>query len=684
MNSFIKRALGIIFAEQKGDMINLFGIKTGLLRRDIMRTWSTSRIEGNIFQKMTPSMISFNAFFAPDVHYMLQELLHKGSKDYVSSSKRHIRAAIAALQENTWLSRLNDSEFKSKLDRSKLALFHKAPLPHQDQFFEVYDRNTQRYGLHGYLLSARAGSGKTLTDLMLAEMVGSDYIVLVVPKNSIDRVWTKTLKEEFKTPPSYWTTSSDKPYSGERYLLTHYEALEKVLQVTGKLHGKVAVVLDESHNFNDIGSQRTQNFIKLCNSVKSENVIWASGTPVKAMGYEVIPMLKTIDPMFSSDVETRFKRIFGKEAKRALDILRNRMGMISYRVEKIAELDSETPSEINVKVKIPDGQKYTLTSIRDEMRKFIDERLKFYRSGMRTYEKRYDEILEIFKRKMSSDSEVMKDFSKYQSYIKTIRRGYDPGAHKDIAAFCNNFETKVIMPALEKVDRDDFKNIRSIIKYVDLKVMGEALGGVLGRKRAEVHRKMIPEAHLERYVDDAITKTLIFTSYVSVVQDLNEYFKKHDYTPIMVYGDTNNQLDSMLTRFEKDEKLNPAIATYMSLSTAVPMTMASTAIFMNAPFREHEMIQAKARINRLGQKAHVTYVHVFLDTGNEPNISTRANDILEWSKQQIAAIMGDENADMSGALESYYSLGMEEHFIPTAHPFIAAFESVENELFEGF
>lgn len=127
MNSYIKRALGIIFAEQKGDVINLFGIKTGLLRRDIMRTWSTSRIEGNIFQKMTSSMISFNAFFAPDVHYMLQELLHKGSKDYVSTSKRHIRAAIAALQENTWLSRLNDPEFKSKLDRSKLALFHKAP-----------------------------------------------------------------------------------------------------------------------------------------------------------------------------------------------------------------------------------------------------------------------------------------------------------------------------------------------------------------------------------------------------------------------------------------------------------------------------------------------------------------------------------------------------------------------------
>ena len=68
--------------------------------------------------------------------------------------------------------------------------------------------------------------------------------------------------------------------------------------------------------------------------------------------------------------------------------------------------------------------------------------------------------------------------------------------------------------------------------------------------------------------------------------------------------------------------------------------MANTAILMNSPFRDHEYQQACARVDRIGQDSTVNIINVLLDTGTEPNISTRSNDIMQWSKEQVAALLG--------------------------------------------
>ncbi len=656
--SFFKNLLGIAFVQESQTQIQIGGVRAQRIGMDLMSEWGTSKIERNMFTRFSSQTIMFDKFFALDVHYMLRKLMEGNTR----TGRATLQAVIQQMEQNTFLKNLTVDPPKF-LDRSKIALFHKTPLPHQAEFYDIYEDRTQRYGLNGYMLSAAAGSGKTLTDLTLAEMIGASVVIIVSPKNAVDRVWVKSLLEEYKVPQKFWVAGSGQPYKHERFIVCHYEALEKAQEAVRQANtANAVVILDESHNLNDMESLRTQLFVSMCQSIKCRHVLWASGTPIKALGYETIPLLRTIDPLFTQDVEARFKSIFGRDAKRANDILRNRMGIISFRVEKGAVVDNK-PHTYTVKVELPNGNQYTLATIRSEMEAFVAQRMAHYKQNFSAYEKQYNDCLKVFADQLKT-AEQKKAYSSYCDYIRQIRRGYDPVAHKEAANYCNQYELKVIIPALPGEMKKTFKSVRSVIKYMQLKVMGEALGSILGKKRAECHIAMIPYMGLPKMIEDAVKKTVIFTSYVSVVDAINAYLKQKDYKPLIVYGETNKDLAEHVATFEKVPEANPLIATYQSLSTAVPLVMANVAVFTNQPFRDHEKIQAQARVDRLGQDQPVTFYDILLDTGNEPNISTRAEEIMKWSRDQVAAILGTGVPDDTIGLESYSEMvdSIEYHY----------------------
>jgi SNF2-related domain len=655
MDNIFKRVLGIVFAVEEGEKIVIRGVKAEAVGKEIMREWSTSRVERNMFIDFKSSMISFPKFFAPDVHYMLQTL----AANKETRNRSALRKAARELEENTWLKRITE-EVKPFLDRSKLNLFDKTPLPHQSKFFDIYEDRVQRYGLTGYLLSAAPGSGKTMMGLYLAEMCHASAVIMVVPKNAVHKVWQRTLQEEYKKPQQAWVASDGLPYKRQKYIIVHYEGLEKAMAAIKSANlSNPVVILDESHNLNESESLRTQLFVQMCKQIAAKHVLWSSGTPLKALGYEAIPLLRTIDPLFTPDAEQRFKKIFGREAKRALDILRNRIGFISFRVEKGEFVDNKAKTHI-LKVSMPGSQAYTLATVRKEMQAFVEQRLKHYKSNFRDYEKIYDRALDIHEDTLKTP-EQKNAFKIYEKYIKQIRKGFDAGTMAEMSRYCNNYELKEIIPSLPQEMRETFKSARSVIKYVELKVMGEALGTVLGKKRAQCHVEMIPYIEPEKIVEQADKKTLVFTSFVAVVTALQSYFTKKGFFPIAVYGETNKDLAAHVTKFDNDPKANPLNATYKSLSTAVPLISANTVIFTNLPFREYELTQAEARVDRLGQDTPVHFYRCQLDTGDEPNISTRAGDILEWSKEQVAAIMGTEYKPIDEQALNVRFVGMEDY-----------------------
>lgn len=681
MFASLRRLIGLISVKETGDLITISGLPGDTVQQSIYDIWNTRKIAENVFTHIGNSEVTFNRFFAVDVAYMFQRIVDEGRKGH---NIRALKRTIELLFQDTWLKNTM-MEHPDILNYSHLSELNVTMMEHQINFFHIYNELVPKYMLKGYLLGADPGTGKTLMCIGLSLCLGVNYLICVCPKNAVQRVWSDTFEERFKKVPHYWNSLMDRePTRDDKYLIAHFDALPTLLHHLKRLGitGKIMVALDESHGLNEFESLRSETFREICHYTRSQHVVWSSGTPIKAVGREATPLFSTIDPFFDEDAMARFQAIYGKSSSVANDILHHRMGKVHFHVSKRSVVSNEVHTH-TIEVKMDNGDDYTLEAIASRMKGFVKERMHHYEANMKTYVKQYEEILKYFEEtylpkqtlttaliaQVAGHSEdKWKDYEKYRSYIKQIRAGFDARTMREMSAYCNHYEKTVIMPVLSKGQRDQFKEIRSIVKYHQLKVMGEALGKILGQDRVKCHEDMLKGQWFEKVthggreelvpitipqiIDQAEKKTIFFTSYVPVVDAADKFLKDAGYHPILVYGKTNNDLAAHVATFERNPDVNPLCATFASLSTAVPLTMANNTIMMNVPFRSYEYEQAVARTDRNGQDSPVHIWNVKLDTGDKVNISTRSHNIMAWSKQQVEEILGAGPMPV-GAMEDF-------------------------------
>ena len=646
VGSALMRVAGISDVSEKNGLVTIRGVSAQRLHADMKKIWTTSKVASSIFVKVSRYEVSVPSFFALELRYILQTLLgHRG----LMTSKRILNSVIDGINENTWVATTLATPMLD-FDYSVLKEFiYDSLLPHQMEFLRRYQTTVPRYGLNGMLLSAAPGSGKTVSDCAIALLTKSTKVIIVCPKNAVYRVWQKTLNEEFKVPQNPFIHADGGPLEPKKkWHIFHYEGLDRALELAKSFYGEdVCIILDESHNFNEIKSLRTERFIKLCKVTASKHIIWASGTPVKAMGFETIPLLRTIDPLFNDVAENAFRRMFGRDAKRTLDILAYRLGLVTHATAKTVVMDDEPEFE-TINVKIPGGDKYTLEHLSKVMADFIQERTAYYNKNRAHYQQIFDQCIDIHRKTLKTKEEL----DEFKAYMETVnymvKNGFDPRFNGDMAVMTNKYEKNKIHPSLPNELRKPFIDAKSVIKYVELKVRGECLGRILTKERIQCHIDMIKHIDFQGIIGNIKKKTLIFTSYVKVVDACFEHLKSLDYKPLRVYGDNNNELVSIVKKYGSDPQANPLVTTYQSLSTAVPLTMANGIIFLNNPWRSSEKEQAVARAHRIGQDQPVYCFDIILDTGSKANISSRSQDIMQWSKEQVDAIMGFEgNMDIS-------------------------------------
>ena len=658
---------GIIKVVDDGKTIEVKGIDGKTLVDTMFKVWRSNKIATSMFSKLGRTEIHFDKFFLLDVIYTLDQIV---KSPYTRGAPRRTvnKVLEALLATPTAVKALGDIKPPSIINYSKLDKLDVTLFDYQMKFLDVYSDKTQRLGLNGYLLSAKPGAGKTINSLALMETLDSDTIVVIAPKKSINTVWQSTFDTVYHEKQTYYISDGKhKLVPGLNKYVFHYETLGDAvdfLMAHRDKMGKLGIILDECHNFNEINSERTQRFISLCTGngrvQEAENVLWMSGTPLKALGKEVIPLIKTIDRSFSPRAEAAFVQIFGKNAGRALDILANRLDLMSYKVEKIDAIKTTLHKE-KIIVQLKNGNDYTLISIRDAMVKFITERTKYYQANMSKYVQDYFNCIDEYKRTISSPQQK-EDLEIYLRNTAQIRKAYDPVLMKDMSVSCNNFEKKTIMPNLSNPSKHVFRKAKSVYKYYNLTIAGECLGTVLGKARTQCNVDMINalltkciyenyagtriETTLPEIINNAEKKTLMFSSFVSVVETMGAQLESLGFNPVLVYGETNNFLKQNIDKFHKDESVNPCIATFPSLSEAVPVTAASQVIMLNAPYRFIHWDQAVRRAYRIGQDKDVNAIDVTLDTGKDLNITTRGVDILKWSEEQVSILMGEKKVDL--------------------------------------
>lgn len=645
-----KRVLGVVTVEEHNGQIVVEGVPGHFLAEDIQQLLKTSKVGNNLFTTINRSGFTMDSYFALDLRYLLETLL--ATEKRLKVSRRTARQIVDQLNEKTWLKDTLD-DTGTCLNFVHLNKFTLTPLDYQLKFFEHYNRIVPQYDLTGMILAAAPGSGKTFINLALSEMLESDVTIILCPKMALEKPWVDSMKALFKKEPTFWMSSSGQPYAGERYAILHYEFLDKFMAFLPQFLGKkINIALDESHNLNDVSSLRTQLFIELCRLTKTRHVIWASGTSIKAMGSESIPIFRTIDPRFNMNVQERFKKMYGKDAKKAVEVLANRMSYMTFKVEK-SELKLDKPIVTNVGVKVPDGDKYTIDAVKVDMVAFIQERTNFYENRKADDQRAYDDCISLFRSTLKRGEEM--GFDEYARNVKIIQTS-ELRDIPEVVMAANRYENGTIIPRLPNTHRKLFKEVKTIVKYVKLKIQGECLGRVLSKKRMECIRAIAEHFEYAKYIESTEKKTLIFTSYVDVLERSAEILSEKGFQPMVVYGKTNNELASIVNVYEKDKAVNPLIATFQSLSTAVPLTMADVVIMLNAPFRDYIYQQAVSRVHRLGATTQVYVYIAYMDTGTKPNLSTRSFDILRWSQEAVEKILQISNPfpieDLAISLES--------------------------------
>lgn len=646
MFSSIKRLIGSISIEHFAGKIKVDGVPADVIANDIRKIWKTSRIENNLFVRIDKNSFIFYEFFAVEIVYAIDRIL---SSPRMRTSRRTLTNIREKLMQETWLSRRNVPH-ANILDRSMLQNFVFQPTPDQKELFDRFERLVYDNRLTGFLVAGAAGSGKTYMGLALADMLHADVVLVCAPSNALYEVWEDTIKTKMLSPGKVWISKDNKPMEGdEKYIVFHYEYLKNVLASLDKFkRGRVVLLLDESHNFNEVKSIRSDLLVQL--SKHALFTVWMSGTPIKALTSEAIPFIRCIDPLFTPEVEEAFKGIFGVSSQRANDMLNNRLNGMAHFIPKSA-LGLPDPIIETLSIKIPNGSYYTLDAIRARMKSYYEQQMAFYEKNMKEYEdyfygvlKQHESTLRTFEQK--------KDYEKYRLCLPLViqYRG-DAMFVKDEMVYCNRYEKSVIMPQLSPQDKSRFKSTKTIVKYVNLKVMGECLGRIVGRARVEAHVELAKHFNYIQAIEAGVKKTVVFTAYVEVLEATRAVMKELGLKSEYVYGATNKNIDAILERFKADEDINPLFATYASLSTAIPLLSANVLVMIDAPYRDHSLQQTISRIHRRGQDEQCYVFMTTMDTGGQPNITTRTIDILSWSQQQVASITG---------LKSPYELSAEE------------------------
>lgn len=656
--------------ESVGSYYDVSGINLNHFEVDLRANFGTSVIFNRMIVKVNSRRFRIHKFFTVELAWILDHFTNNKNKRQVDRYRVGMykyKQLYDELKAKTWIQSTFEKYAPYDVDKA-LKKFRFTPFINQREFLEDYSRIKYGYQLRGCLLDAEPGSGKTFTSLVWSEMISPYKTVIVVPKHLVNKPWVNEMTNMyFKQAPKIWTSLDGTRMIDnldKEYFIIYKENLRSgdyddfLTKVTKGGKEPVKVIVDESHNYNEHKSQQTQGLIELCSHKFVSDVLFMSGTPIKAQGRETFALFTIIDKFFDKAVQNDFLKMYGRDNAFLNEMLAHRLGRIKYTITKIEGMDSP-PEPKMVPVKFEGADRYTLTNIRVEMMDFISERVTFYHKNMPKYVSDWNKYVDGYRQWISGDAAEEQQVDKYVEIVNYFQKhGYNNFTDSDKSKYCHMVEAK-IEHELRGDDLKYFRHIKSAVKYVGLKIRGEALGRVLSQARMQAVRDIIEHAGLPEMIASVKKKTVIFTSYIEVIKELERYFERQGVKTLSVHGENSKDIDKVVNEFGDNKEIPVLITTYNTLREGYPLIMANQLILMNAPFRSYELKQTIARIYRKGQDEECFVNMIDLDTGSEENITSRSIDIMEWSKEQVEVLLGGGKLPTQVAGAKLKALGTE-------------------------
>lgn len=612
----------------------------------------------SLFKDYSSTGFEFYSFFKPEIVTLLTDIVSKGSLGYSTNIKVLKSILEWFKEEETKLKRNFEIDYKAIDDSLEFKI-----LPHQKPVFERFEVFKRDLGYRGMLVDADPGTGKTFTSLALAEGCHSEKVIIICPLNTVSEVWLPSIAGEpgklvFKKPQDFYSMRDGGPYRNEKYIIAHYESLDKLFNILKDRNFNknvpISVIVDESHNLAAEDSKRTKLAIEITNFLLTkdeDNIFLLSGTPLKSSFRELGNISKFLDKRFTGNVEKRFYKLYKSPNKFLSDLLTSRYTGYSIKVKKDS-IGLEEPITQYINVKLKNGDEYTLDTIRVKLKEFVSRRTSELMKLASFYHEEYQTLLKTALDRAGSNIKP-REISIYQADFERIRRARgDIFYMGDVIKEVNAFEAK-LKTYLQGEEKKRWQDAKTIVKYPHLKIQGEALGQVITGARIKCHEDIARALNYGEILNSTVKKTVIFSSYNNVCLGAMEKSRSEGFKPIGVFGDTTRDLNKNVTAWTKDEKVNPLVATYKSLSTGVPLIAGNIVICLDLPFRMYVYNQAISRVWRLGQDLQVYIYILSLDTGEKPNINSRNIDIIKFFNSEIEKITGyKSNLDLEGEIAS--------------------------------
>ena len=629
--------------EERKNIIYVLEVSGEVVRSLVDTTWRHPQLSKYLFTYVGKTFFSFNSFFAPDIVFIINKLI--SSQKYGWKTVELFNEIKEKLYKNTWLARTTKT-YPTLIDTKGLNQFKLTPYPKQRSFFKQLDITLSKYGTRGYLLAGVPGSGKTFvglaTSICLHPTTTYRPTIIISPKPARETVWGESITTTlFKKGRSVWIYDTDQELvNGYDYYVFTPESVDEAL-VLGRLFTKAGIpyftIVDESQKFNEMTAIRTNRVIELCTLCQTEYFLWLSGSPIKKFGSEMIPFLIAADPiLFDKDTRDRFRKIWGVSPGLASEIFYNRFhDEIAFTISDV-DAGKKPADYQDVLIKVPEKEShpFLISSISDEMTKYMQSRLDLYQAELEHHKTVIRRTFMAYEDTLTTPDQIA-EWNLYKDRYNRDKYN-EPNVTSYVKQWVRTYEKQKILPNVGLSLRAEFPASVSIVRTMTERVRGEALGRVVAKRRAECAYLVGANADLPKIISEAEAKTMIFASNKMPLQKLSEDLTKLGFMPKVL----STSVD--IPAFRTDPKVNPALTTFSFLSEAVPFTMANWLIMLNKPFRQYIWEQTCARIARKGQPLTAHIRGLILDTGDLPNISTRGDMIINACRSDLRGLIGED------------------------------------------